>query len=243
LHHLPGFAIDAPEFALEIDDLSAFYFNAVTLKSTNSPITVQSVVGQSVVVEGKNGKISGLFNATQLLALSTTDNAIKVFAHAHNAQPGQPTVISLETTNGALHANISLSSNASSSHSNFRISAHTANAPLSLGLSSPDALPINLHLDAATHNAPAHVELPPAFEGRFLLRTTRFRPELHEAPHVAGRARRLSTSTVDDHTVFGNVSLALPDGGGALRHREEVTDVEAGWASVSTCKAPATLVL
>jgi hypothetical protein len=39
--HLPGFTIDAPDFTLEIDDLSAFYFNAVTLKSTNSPITVQ----------------------------------------------------------------------------------------------------------------------------------------------------------------------------------------------------------
>lgn len=241
--HLPGFTIDAPDFTLEIDDLSAFYFNAVTLKSTNSPITVQSVAGQSIVVEGKNGKISGLFNATQLLALSTTNNAIKTFAHAHNAHPGQPTVVSLKTANGALHANISLSSNTPSSLSNFRVSAHTTNAPLTLALSSPDARPVNLRLDATTSNAPVHVELPPAFEGRFLLRTTRFRPELHEAPRVSGRARRVSTSTMAGHAVFGNVSLVPPDGGGALKHGEGVTDVDMGWASVSTCEAPATLVL
>lgn len=39
--HLPDFTIDVPEFALEVDDLSAFDFDAFTLKSTNSPITVK----------------------------------------------------------------------------------------------------------------------------------------------------------------------------------------------------------
>ena len=39
--HLPGFTIDVPEFALEIDDLAAFDFDAVTLKSTNSPIIAE----------------------------------------------------------------------------------------------------------------------------------------------------------------------------------------------------------
>jgi hypothetical protein len=116
--HLPGLTIDVPEFALEVDDLSAFDFDALTLKSTNSPITVEvshlsiawrgrliksdlkSVAGQAVVVEGKNGKISGSFNATRLLALSTTNSAIDVSAEAHNANPGQPTVLSLKTTKG-----------------------------------------------------------------------------------------------------------------------------------------------
>ena len=39
--HLPDFTINMPEFALEIDDLSAFDFDAFTLKSTNNPITVK----------------------------------------------------------------------------------------------------------------------------------------------------------------------------------------------------------
>jgi hypothetical protein len=39
--HLPSLTIDVSEFALEIDDLSAFDFDAITLKSTNSPITVK----------------------------------------------------------------------------------------------------------------------------------------------------------------------------------------------------------
>ena len=61
----------------------------------------QSIVGQSVVVEGTHGKISGSFNATRLLALSTTNDAIEVSAQVHNAQPDQPTTISLKTTNGS----------------------------------------------------------------------------------------------------------------------------------------------
>ena len=39
--HLPGLTIDMPEFALDVDDLSAFDFDALTLRSTNSPITVK----------------------------------------------------------------------------------------------------------------------------------------------------------------------------------------------------------
>ncbi|KAF8267037.1 hypothetical protein EI94DRAFT_1786630 [Lactarius quietus] len=244
--HLPGFTIDVPEFALEVDDLSAFDFDSVTLKSTNSPITVKSIAGQAVIVEGKNGKISGSFNATRLLALTTTNAAIEASAQAHNASPGQPTVISLKTTNDALHANISLSSNASSSRGIFRVSTQTTNAPLSLSLSADeDARHILLHLDAATHNASAHVELPPAFEGRFQLRTTRFHPELREAPRVTGRVRRLSTSTVSGHTVIGNVSCVLTDGNGMHEHGPGNADgdAETGWASVSTRNAPATLVL
>jgi len=244
--HLPRFTIDVPEFALEVDDLSAFDFDSVTLKSTNSPITVKSIAGQAVIVEGKNGKISGSFNATRLLALTTTNAAIEASAQAHNASPGQPTVISLKTTNDALHANISLSSNASSSRGIFRVSTQTTNAPLSLSLSADeDARHILLRLDAATHNASAHVELPPAFEGRFQLRTTRFHPELREAPRVTGRVRRLSTSTVSGHTVIGNVSCVLTDGNGMHEHGPGNADgdAETGWASVSTRNAPATLVL
>jgi len=176
-------------------------------------------------VEGKNGKISGSFNATRLLTLSTTNDAIEASAHAHNSQ--EPTVISLKTTNGFLHSNISLSSNGT-----FLVSAQTTNAPLAIALSS-DARPVLLHLEAATHNAPAHVVLPPAFGGRFLVRTTRFRPALlRETPRIAGHARRLSTSTVAGHVLFGNVSL--------LEHEDVGWE---GWASVSTSKAPATLVL
>ena len=211
-------------------------------------------------MEGENGKISGSFNATRLLTLSTTNNAIEVSTHVHNAdkQPGQPTVISLKTTNGsaqphtlpdlppradashsALSSNISLSSssNATSPRDSFRVSAQTTNAPLDIALSS-NARPALLRLDAATHNAPAHVALPPAFEGRFLLRTTRFRPELRELPCVAGRARRLiSTGTVAGHAVIGNVSWVPRE------HGQGDADADVGWASVSTSGAPATLVL
>ena len=39
--HLPGFTINVPDFALEVDDLSAFDFDTFTLKSTNNPITIK----------------------------------------------------------------------------------------------------------------------------------------------------------------------------------------------------------
>ena len=75
------------------------------------------------------------------------------------------------------------------------------------------------------------------FEGGFLLRTTRFRPELREAQRVSERARRLSTSTMAGHAVFGNISWARQHGEGV------VADVDSmGFVSISTCKAPATLV-
>ena len=131
--------------------------------------------------------------------------------------------------NSALHSNISLSSSRDGS---FRVSAQTTNAPLDIALSSSSLGRVLLRLDAATHNAPAHVALPPAFEGRFLLRTTRFRPALRVAAHAR---RVLSTSTVGGRAVFGDV-LLREDGQGDA-------DAGVGWASVSTRKAPATLVL
>ena len=115
--------------------------------------------------------------------------------------PSQPTLLSLKTANGrahppldlrftrmhsksALHAKISLSSNASS-RGNFHISAQTTNAPLALALSwgqtTHDSRPVILHLDAVKQHTPAHVALPSVFEGRFLLHTMHFRSELHEA--------------------------------------------------------------
>ena len=41
MSHLPGFTVDVPDFELEVDDLSAFDFDVINLKSTNNPITVK----------------------------------------------------------------------------------------------------------------------------------------------------------------------------------------------------------
>ncbi|KAI0302893.1 hypothetical protein B0F90DRAFT_180798 [Multifurca ochricompacta] len=283
--HFPTFAVDTPEFELDVNDLSSFRFDAFTLKSTNRPITVtvssfniiiihksqlfifmalphirprtdnyaafnQSVVGDSIIVEGQNGEIGGSFNATAFLKLSTTNGPINVSLDANNTAPSKPTVVSLKSTNGPLNSTISLSTNSSTGTGGyFRVYAHTTNAPLTLSFSKKTAPPDSrLVLDATTENAPTHVSLYPAFEGGFLLQTTRFRPTLLyeegdggiiKDPAGRGRERNVNVRVVAGRAIIGNVSWVVPSG----EHVQEGANSSAGWVSVFTRNAPATLVL
>jgi len=240
IQHVSTFTIDMPKFVLDVDDLSAYSFDTFVLKSTDRPITVNSVTGDSIIADSKNGKIEGFFNATRLLMLSTTNNLINVSLNAHNNLPSKPTVVSLKTSNGPLNSNISLSTNSSSgTGGQFRVYTHTRNAALGVSFSAspPDS---RLHLDASTKNAPARVALHAAFEGGFVLKTSQFRPVLHELPGVEdpagrGRERNVSARAVAGCALIGNVSWVPPG--------EHVQTHNAGWASVTTRNAPVTLVL
>jgi hypothetical protein len=93
-------------------------------------------------------------------------------------------------------------------------------------------------------NAPARVALDAAFEGGFLLQTTRFRPVVHELPGVKdptgrGRKRKVSTRVVGGpgRAVIGNVSwVSSPTG-------QQMQTNSAGWASVTTRNGPVILVV
>jgi len=184
---------------------------------------------------------------TRFLKLFTTNGPINVSLNAHSNLPRKPTVVSLKSTNGVLHSNISLSTNSSSgTGGHFRVYAHTSNAALnvSFGASPPDS---RLVVHGSTRNAPARVALdPPSFEGGFLLQTTQFLPTLHVTPGVEdptgrGRRRKVDGRAVvvgGRAAVIGNVSwVTVPPS--PPPHGTE----RAGWASVSSRNAPVTLVL
>ncbi|KAH9971459.1 hypothetical protein BJV74DRAFT_907587 [Russula compacta] len=240
VRHVSTFAADVPGFVLDVDDLSGLSFGRFILKSTNSPVTVTSVTGESIVAEGKNGKIEGSFNVTTLLKLSTTNSPINVSLNAHSNVPSEPTVVSLKSTNGALNSNVSLSTNSSlGTGGYFRFYTCTSNAALDVSFSTgpPDS---RLVFDGATRNAPAHLALHPAFEGGFLLRTTHFRPTLHLLPGVedpAGRRREREANkrVVAGRAIIGNVSWVPCEG---------CPEAEgSSWAGITTSNAPVTLAL
>jgi len=243
IRHLPSFALDFPRFALNVDNLSGYSFRSLALKSTNGPISVNSVMGETVITEGKNGKIEGSFNVTRLLKVCTTNSPINVSINAHSNLPRKPTVVSLKSTNDVLQSNISLSTNSSSgTGGHFRVYTHTSNAVLNVSFSAspPDS---HLVLYGSTRNAPARVALDPAFEGGFLLQTTRFRPTLHVTPGVKdptghGRQRKVDDRVVAGRALIGNVSW-VPHG----QHTPRPEAEKAGWASVSSLNSPVTLVL
>jgi len=172
--------------------------------------------------------------------LSTTNGPIYASVEAHGNLPSKPTVVSLKTVNSPLTANISLYTNSSSGTGGcFRVYAHTINAPLAVSFptSPPDS---RLVFDGATGNAPAHVALPAAFEGGFLLRTTHFHPVLHVSPGVKdpagrGRERRVHRHAVAGRAVIGNVSWVAPG-------KPPQAD-GTGWASIGTHNAPVALIL
>jgi hypothetical protein len=194
------------------------------------------------------------------LILSTTNGPIYASVEAHGNLPSKPTVVSLKTANRSgrpalpypypltrihiirspLTANISLYTNSSSGTGGcFRVYTHTRNAPLTVSIptSPPDS---RLVFDGATRNAPAHVALPAAFEGGFLLRTTHFHPVLHVSPGVKdpagrGRERRVHGHAVAGRAVIGNVSWVPPG--------EPPQADGSGWASIGTHNAPVALIL
>ncbi|KAH9992126.1 hypothetical protein BJV77DRAFT_1067875 [Russula vinacea] len=231
IRHLSSFTLAFPRFVLDVDHLSGYSF------------PVPPIVGhrETIIAESKNGKIEGTFNVTKLLKVFTTNSPINVSLNAHSNLPRRPTVVFLKSTNGLLHSNISLSTNSSSGTGGFfRVHADTSNAALSVSFPSgpPES---RLVFDGSTKNAPARVALDPAFEGGFLLQTTKFHPTVHLTPGVEdptgrGRKRKLNDRVVGGRAVIGNVSWVSP--GNHPQARPE----GASWASVSSRNAPVTLV-
>jgi hypothetical protein len=147
-----------------------------------------------------------------------------------------------------VHSNISLSTNSSSgTGGDFRVHAHTANAPLDVRITKapPDS---RLHLEGSTKNAPAGAALPAAFQGGFLLQTTHFYPALHVSPHVKdpagrGRVRKVRDRVVAGRAIIGNVSWVPPGERLPASVVDTDKDSKAGWASVTTLNAPVRLFL
>ncbi len=110
-------------FALDVDDMFAFRFGDVSLRSTNSHIKVrviilliytfavakppQGAIANTFNVHSTNGGISGAFNTTDSLKIVTTNSRVAVRIGALNEKPEKPTEVFIQTTNGLVPRSLS----------------------------------------------------------------------------------------------------------------------------------------
>jgi len=198
VHYLPSFEAELPNFALNMDDISAFRFGDVSLKSTNSHIKVRGAIANTFNVHSTNGGISGAFNTTNSLTIATTNSPVAVKIGAVNEKSEPPTSVSLRTTNGPIKADVSLISNSSSgTGGTFSVCAHTTNSPIDVVY---DHSPVDsfLKFNALSTNSPVRAVLHRAYEGTFALSTTNARAVLDRLPDVedpSGQGRERSVTT------------------------------------------------
>jgi len=115
VRYLPSFRADLPNFALAMDDLSAFHFGDFALKTSNNAINVevlalqyfryavaehqQGVIANSVEIQTTNAGIRGSFNTSDDLTLITTNLPISVRVGAANGGFQKSTNVLIHTTN------------------------------------------------------------------------------------------------------------------------------------------------
>jgi len=226
VRYLPSFEADLPRFTLDMDDISAFRFGDVNLKSTNSHIKVRGAIASTFNVHSTNGGISGAFNTTNSLTIVTTNSPVSVRIGAVNEKSEKPTNVLIRTTNGRIKADVSLISNSSSGTGGaFGVCAHTTNSPIEVVY---DDSPVDSFLEfkAVSTNSPVRAVLHRAYEGKFALSTTNAGAVLNhlrdvEDPSGQGRERSVTKRSVrsyisgsvewvpsSDYTQAGSVNLA-----------------------------------
>lgn len=205
----------------------------------------QSLTGDMIHISNQNGQIQGTFNTSKSLYLSTHNAPINVHASLtnNNAGPFDTTQLIMRTTNGyapqpslpvqklilwlcsRISSDITLSSRAQDrTGGQFRVNAHTSNAPLELiFVDAPvDSM---LTTSAQTENAPARVVLHKTYEGAFdLVSSTFFRPEVQwddvEDPKGTGRSRTVAIEPgVSSTAVRGSVTWEERPGAGNVSVR------------------------
>ncbi|KAF8271095.1 hypothetical protein EI94DRAFT_1721330 [Lactarius quietus] len=207
IRYIPTFEADLPRFALNMDDISAFRFGDVSLKSTNNHINVQGAIASTFNVHSTNGGISGAFNTTNSLTIVTTNSPVAVRIGAVNERSKKPTKVLIRTTNGHIKADVSLISNSSSGTGGaFGVCAHTTNGPIDVVY---DDSPVDsfLKFNAVSTNSPVRAVLHRAYEGTFALSTTNARAVLDRLPDTedpSGQGRERSVTTRQSSGPFGN---------------------------------------
>jgi hypothetical protein len=236
---IPHFETRLPKYTHIIKALEKHAFGSFSLNSFDSPIFVESVVGDKISIRSRNGPIVGTFNTSSALEVKTSNSPIKVAVNAFNADSHSPTKVKLRTSNSILSADLALlSAPESQSNGSFYICAHTSNSPLLVNFTehAPDA---QLKLQAHTSNAPARVRLQPAFEGTFKLRTSIFPPLVSpdiDAEDPAGRGRK---RVVNEKTLKHGGGIVYGDAEWVPQDEEAAT----GRVEVSTSNSPLHLSL
>ncbi|TBU46636.1 hypothetical protein BD309DRAFT_1078468 [Dichomitus squalens] len=211
--HLPSsdklnikrFFTDLPIFRHHLAELAdTVHFEEVSLRSSNSPIDVDSLAADRVRATTSNTAIRGKFNTSTTLELQTLNAPIVAEATLVNGRGEQPTRLILKTSNAHIDSSVHLqSSTSSATGGKYDVSARTSNGPIDVSII--DA-PVGhtLTLDAHTSNVGAHVALPKTFEGSFDLQSSRwFRPTVEWDQDVEDPAGKRRTRHVELHTING----------------------------------------
>ncbi|KAI0740760.1 hypothetical protein C8Q76DRAFT_708943 [Earliella scabrosa] len=193
--HMKAFETRLPLFSHEISlGPEAISFGSLVLSSENMAIHSDYVQADEAVIRTSNAKISGSYRAYKSLVLQTTNDAVAGHLSLyHDSKRAEPTALTINAPNSPIDTSINLRSTSSySTGGTFSVTAHTQNRPIEMRFDEQPTDSV-LVLDAETANAPAHVNVHPAYEGTVELATTHGQMEMaveFRARDPAGRGRK-----------------------------------------------------
>ncbi|KDR84319.1 hypothetical protein GALMADRAFT_237095 [Galerina marginata CBS 339.88] len=175
------------------------FFHSISLTGSNGPVSAKSLTATKANIQTSNGPITGIFNVTKSLELKSSNSPISVAVGLESEDADTVPTLEARTSNGPLHADISLTS-ASGTGGSFDITTTTSNSPLRVTFSD-SPVDSRLSLKASTSNSPATVSLHPAYEGTFTVQTSLFGPTLRrksdvEDPSGEGRERNVKFGSI-----------------------------------------------
>ncbi|KAJ6564206.1 hypothetical protein B0H19DRAFT_942642 [Mycena capillaripes] len=204
---LKGIVAELPNFSLNVGNLKdAIEFKSASFKTSNAAINVQSFISSCLTLQTSNAPITGTFNTSGMLRLTTSNAPIEVTVNLEgksNDYTRPPTLV-MRTSNKLLDAKVSLFTEGDKGGI-FHVKGTTSNGPLTIAV--PES-PVDsaLALTARTSNAAAEVTLHGAYQGKFLVKTSNFTPELKRV-NESGDARHVMREKVSDQGFQGYAYL------------------------------------
>ncbi|KAG8930164.1 hypothetical protein FRC03_006468 [Tulasnella sp. 419] len=212
-----------PLFKHEIGNLDGkVTFSSLNLKASNAVVVAQSLQVNHLVIQTSNAPISGFFNVTDLITLSTSNGAIDADVDLRSEDQHSPTELNFRTSNARISTAVALHSTKNSRLQSrggwFNLRVSTSNGRLNVTV--PTA-PITSHLNivASTTNGGSLVDLPSAFEGSFALSTSNGALNVADEDPEDPTGQGLKRSIELDRVVRGHVSGRVW-WGDAKDHRE-----------------------
>ncbi|KAI0330439.1 hypothetical protein GY45DRAFT_1336876 [Cubamyces sp. BRFM 1775] len=211
-----------PLFSHHLSELAdTVLFKSIDLRSTNAPMTADSVNADVAALRAMNGKIEGSFTSSTTLDLTTDNAPIRVHVNLINHDERNGTVLRMNSRNGDIKASVELET--AGDHLDlaggaFRVQAMTYNGPVELAFTSAPANSL-LNASAVSSNAPVRVLAHPTFEGTFELHSSWYTPpslvqnKSVEDPLGWGRKRDTQISRMEKGAIRGKTAWtpAHPD--------------------------------
>jgi hypothetical protein len=196
---LNTFSTDMPIFGHQLGDLGkTVHFQALSLSTIDTPISVQSVSAVKAKVTNANAAITGSFNASSALNLTSANAKITASVGlVHDGGAGAATELTISNKNAPIDVSVYLySARRDHTGGKFKVAGTTSAAPVTI------AFPIapvdsTLSLDATTKTAPATVTLHKTYEGSFALSTSLGKVVLNVDKNVTDPAGEGRTRKVD----------------------------------------------